>query len=61
MPRGQGPEASEDMERRQGGGFGPELGGFCVCPNCGQKVPCKFGISCSELRCPNCGNVMMRE
>jgi len=25
--------------RRQPGGFGLGPGGYCVCPNCGEKIP----------------------
>jgi len=33
-------------------GEGP--GGYCVCPNCGYKIPHERGTPCSMLKCPNC-------
>jgi ferredoxin len=44
--------------RNQGRGLG--LGGYCVCPNCGHKVPHQRGIPCYEIRCPKCNSVMTR-
>lgn len=35
--------------------------GFCICINCGLKVPHTRGKPCRETRCPNCGNTMLRE
>jgi len=33
-------------------GQGP--GGYCVCSNCGHKIPHERGIPCPSLKCPNC-------
>jgi len=33
-------------------GEGP--GGYCVCPQCGYKIPHQAGVPCSEIQCPNC-------
>lgn len=45
--------------RNNGGGFG--VGGFCVCAKCGEKLPHKQGIKCTTLKCPKCGQTMIRE
>jgi hypothetical protein len=41
-------------------------GGFCVCTKCGertlhQKGISRFGIPCFEVRCPKCGEKMVRK
>lgn len=43
------------------GGMGVGPGGFCVCPNCGTKEPHQPGIPCPQVRCPQCGQTMLRE
>ena len=40
-------------------GLGP--GGFCKCPNCGDKVEHEAGKPCRELKCPKCDAVLVRE
>lgn len=45
--------------RNKGGAFGP--GGYCVCAKCGEKVPHQQGIKCTTIKCPSCGNTMVRE
>lgn len=45
--------------RNNGGAFG--TGGFCVCPNCGEKIPHQRGTKCTSVKCPKCGHVMIRE
>jgi len=45
--------------RNSGGAFGP--GGMCVCAKCGMKVPHQQGTSCTALKCPDCGQTMIRE
>jgi hypothetical protein len=45
--------------RNKGGAFGP--GGFCVCAKCGEKVSHERGVRCTELKCPKCGNTLVRE
>ena len=40
-------------------GAGP--GGFCVCPECGKRIPHRVGRPCYNIRCPECGVKMIRE
>ncbi len=44
---------------RQGPGAGG--GGFCICPDCGNKIPHTPGFPCSEEICPACGAMMIRD
>ncbi|KQC07333.1 MAG: hypothetical protein APR54_06145 [Candidatus Cloacimonas sp. SDB] len=46
-------------DRNSGGGY--SVGGNCICAKCGRKVPHKQGIPCTDLKCPDCGNTMIRE
>ncbi len=45
--------------RRSGGGYG--LGGYCVCAKCGAKAAHQQGVSCTKMKCPQCGTTMIRE
>jgi len=50
----------------QGGGrlvgmFAADVGGFCVCPQCGKKEPHQQGVPCFQRKCPECGANMIRE
>jgi len=47
--------------RRGGGGMGLGPGGNCVCPQCGKVVAHRPGTPCSQMKCPACGSLMMRE
>jgi len=54
--------------RAQGSGLGRMGGpkaagpsGFCVCPQCGRRVPHERGVPCFEQKCPGCGAAMTRE
>jgi len=40
-------------------GLGPA--GYCVCPNCGNRVPHQRGLPCAQMKCPKCGSLMVRE
>ncbi|HHT78436.1 MAG TPA: DUF5320 domain-containing protein [Actinobacteria bacterium] len=66
-PAGQGPGTGRGLGRgvysgRGGGmGRGAGIGGYCVCPSCGEKVPHQQGVPCSQTECPKCGTVMTRE
>jgi hypothetical protein len=68
-PMGQGPKTGKGMGgsgQGQGGGRGQGRrpgagpGGDCVCPACGQHVPHRPSIPCSNERCPKCGAAMTR-
>ncbi|MHA1712382.1 MAG: NifB/NifX family molybdenum-iron cluster-binding protein [Candidatus Freyarchaeota archaeon] len=43
------------------GGFGAGPSGFCVCPNCGYRLPHVAGTPCFRQTCPQCGGRMIRE
>jgi len=66
-PRGQGPGTGRGMGRGQGssrgrgGGFAAGPGGYCVCPNCGERVSHQLGTPCYEQNCPKCGTAMTRK
>ncbi len=62
-PMGQGPGNRRGMGAGQGRrmgvpGLGPE--GFCLCPQCGEKVPHQRGNPCYSINCPKCGTRMIR-
>ncbi|MFC2117038.1 DUF5320 domain-containing protein [Bacteroidota bacterium] len=57
--RGMGLGRGGRQGRNKGGAFGP--GGFCICANCGNKVPHKQGVKCTTLKCTECGKIMIRE
>ena len=66
-PMGQGPGSGRGLGRGggqgRGGGNRPGagLGGFCVCPSCGAKVPHQQGFPCYSVNCPKCKTKMVRE
>lgn len=43
------------------GGFRAGPGGYCICPNCEERVPHELGCPCFENTCPKCGTAMTRE
>lgn len=45
--------------RNSGGGY--SIGGYCVCAKCGKKIAHQRGVPCTDLKCPGCGTVMIRE
>lgn len=45
--------------RNRGGACGPV--GYCVCTHCGEKIRHQKGIKCTTLKCPECGNTLVRE
>ena len=61
--RGQGSRGTGRGPGRQGGRgdgrTGP--GGSCLCPKCGYKEVHLRGVPCTQVRCAQCGHVMLRE
>jgi len=53
-PRGQGSQTGriQGLDQKQGQGLGGTR--ECVCPKCGEKVPHRRGVPCSEIKCPKC-------
>ncbi len=47
--------------RGRGGGWGRGPMGYCVCINCGYKIPKQPGVRCRDMTCPRCGGRMVRE
>ena len=64
-PLGQGPigGAGTGLGRRgrMGANQGTGAGGYCVCPQCGEKAPHESGTPCSSVSCPKCGAKMIRD
>ena len=65
-PRGQGPETGRGKGRGsdgqgRGGGLAAGPGGYCVCPDCRERVAHQAGTPCYEQHCPKCGTAMTRE
>ena len=46
---------------RMGGVAAAGPSGYCVCPQCGRRLPHQRGMPCVERRCPNCGIAMTRQ
>ena len=65
MGQGVGQGMGQGMGQGQGmgrdGGFRAGPGGYCICPNCEERVPHELGCPCFENTCPKCGTVMTRE
>ena len=66
-PQGLGPgtgrRGGRGMGRGRPGGNRPGagVGGNCICPSCGAKVPHQAGDPCLSINCPKCGMRMARE
>ena len=60
MGRGMGNSAGSNAGS-MGGSLGAGPAGFCVCPQCGTKVPHQRAQACSSVQCPQCGSAMVRE
>lgn len=45
---------------RMGGPLAAGPGGYCICPQCGQREPHGRGVPCFALKCPKCGTTMAR-
>lgn len=37
------------------------LGGNCICPKCGKRMPHRRGVPCQLEHCPECGAKLLRE
>lgn len=65
---GTGPFGAGPASGRRGGGAGcgqgarsgMGAGGNCVCPKCGAVSPHTAGTPCSQIKCPDCGSLMIR-
>lgn len=65
-PVGKGPGIGRgmgqgDRDQGRGGGFAAVPGGYCVCPNCGERAPHQLRSPCYNMRCPKCGTAMTLE
>lgn len=56
---GAGARAGGVRGRNNGGAYGP--GGSCVCLGCNTRIAHSPGVSCTDIKCPNCGRTMIRE
>jgi len=57
--QGSGESQGSGRGRNKGDAFG--TGRYCVCTKCGEKVTHQRGVKCTTLKCPECGNTMIRE
>lgn len=59
-PYGSGPisRGAGRRPRRGGTGMGPT--GYCICPECGEKIGHTTGVPCTSLKCPKCGSPLVR-
>ena len=64
-PDGRGPGTGRGQGGRQGRGRGNRPGagpgGYCICPGCREKVSHQAGVPCYQVKCPKCGQQMIRE
>ncbi|MBN2789264.1 MAG: hypothetical protein JXR69_03670 [Candidatus Delongbacteria bacterium] len=64
--RGQG-RSAQGQDLGKGGGKGRNngsalgTGGSCACAKCGAKIPHQQGTPCTQLKCHECGNTLVRE
>ncbi len=57
---GRGGQKGRGAGQGRGAGFRAGPGGYCICPNCGAKLPHELGVPCSQLTCPRCGTRLTR-
>jgi hypothetical protein len=62
------PRAEMGEGRRRGRGrgslgltYGFVMERYCVCPNCGERVPHELDKACFQEKCPKCGASMTME
>ena len=64
MPNGRGLggrfRAPAGGRGRMPGGFGLGPGGSCRCPSCGYTSNHPIATPCYDMKCPNCGNTLVR-
>lgn len=46
---------------RGGGPLAAGPGGYCVCPQCGERTLHQRMVPCFQQQCPKCGARMVRE
>ncbi|WP_083439504.1 hypothetical protein [Acetobacterium bakii] len=59
-PMGNGPVGGRGGQRGPGGYVAASTG-YCICPNCGEKVKHAAGLPCTAVTCPKCQTMMIRE
>ena len=59
LGNGRGLGRGDGHGRNNGGGFG--TGGYCVCAKCHKRIPHQQDVKCTNLKCPDCNNTMVRE
>ena len=52
-------EEGSGKGKNKGGSFGQ--GGYCICANCGEKIPHQKDVKCTTQKCPACDKTMVRE
>ncbi len=54
---GRGSPVGRGPSRERGLG----VGGVCLCPDCGLRLPHERGIPCAQVTCPRCGRPLVRD
>jgi hypothetical protein len=60
-PAGVGRGMGQGRGRMGGNRAGAGPTGYCICPNCGERVIHRVGTPCYQVSCPKCGMKMARE